>query len=378
MSMPDGHEPRWITGWTASISGAGGAFAGPDATIRQAMRMSWGGEAVRVRIANPYSYAPLQIDAASIGLPGAVLPDIDGDPVALRFDGASGVLVHPGDAVWSDPAALSIPTRGEVVISLHMSAQTEVSAHPWGNRFSWITMSAVGDLTARSSGAEFRPWTTGWAWVDAIDVRTAGAGSIVAIGDSITDGAGTEFGTDTRWTDLLTERTLALDEADPRRLGIVNAGIGGNTVAGFGNSDVGPNIMSRLERDALSLSGLRGVIIAAGSNDLYLGGTARALISDWVRLADRIHARGLRALIATIVPRGRGYGWDDSMEREREKANDWVRGQSVFDGVIDFAPALDDPQGPGSLRPDLDADGTHPNSKGHRAMADAVELDLLV
>jgi lysophospholipase L1-like esterase len=378
MSTHEEREQRWVTGWTASLSGAGGAFAGPDATIRQTMRTVWGGDAVRIRISNPYSYAPLRVDAASIGLPGSTLPDIAGEPVALRFRGASGVLVHPGDAVWSDPAVLPVPTRGEVVISVHVSAPTEVSGHPWGNRFSWTTMGAVGDLTAQSAGAAFRPWTTGSAWVDAIDVRTSGAGSIVAVGDSITDGAGADFGTDTRWTDLLTERTLALDAADPRRLGIVNAGIGGNTVAGFGNNEVGPNVVSRLERDALNLSGIRAVIIAAGSNDLYLGGTADALIAEWERIAERIHVRGMRALIATIVPRGGGYGWAAPMERERERANAWIHRQSVYDGVIDFVPALDDPQEPGSLRPDLDADGTHPNSKGYRAMAEGVDLDVLI
>ncbi len=278
MSMHDGGEQRWVTGWTASLSGAGGTFAGPDATIRQTMRMAWGGDAVRIRISNPYSYAPLRVDAVSIGLPGSTLPDIAGEPVALRFHGAAGVLVHPGDAVCGAiPQHWRCRRVARSVISIHVSAPTEVSAHPWGNRFSWTTMGAVGDLTAESAGAAFRPWTTGSAWVDAIDVRTSGAGSIVAVGDSITDGAGADFGTDTRWTDLLTERTLALDTADPRRLGIVNAGIGGNTVAGFGNSEVGPNVVSRMERDALSLSGIRGVIIAAGSNDLYLGGTADAL-----------------------------------------------------------------------------------------------------
>lgn len=366
----------WVVSWAASPAGSSGIFAGPRATIRQGMRLSSGGSAIRLRLSNPHGYSPVVLDAVSVGIASETEATLASPPLTVLFGGRRSVVLHPGASVVSDIVTLSVPDRCEVLISIYVDSPAEVSTHPWANRFAFSTLGAAGDHTADVTATAFRPWSMSWSWIDAIDVWTDEVpGAIVALGDSITDGAGSDFGTDTRWTDYLSERLLALPPGDPRRRSIVNAGIGGNTVAGYGDSAVGVNVVSRLRRDALSLSGVIGVIVAGGSNDLYLGADATSLIAHFETLATKIREHGARATIATIVPRVGGYGWTAEHEIQRDIANSWIRTQSVFDGVIEFARALEDASKPGALRPDLDADGTHPNSLGYLVMARSVDLD---
>lgn len=376
--MTDHTRDGWVVSWAASTGGATGDFAGPQATVRQSMRLSAGGGAVRLRIGNPFSYAPLILDMVTIGYPDtAHAPDLVATPFPVLFRGRRRVVVQPGEVVTSDSTEMAVAERSELVVSVFARQPAEVSSHAHANRMTWSTLSATGDHTEDISGHPYRPWSMSWTWIDAIDVRQPRpTGAVVAVGDSITDGAGSDFGTDTRWTDWLAERFAALPLADPRRRSVVNAGIGGNTLAGFGNSSVGVNVLARLDRDVLSLSGVTDVIVASGTNDLYLGGSATALMNDYKTVADRIHQQGARALIGTIAPRGRGYAWLDEHEHERTIANEWIRSQSIFDAVLDFDRALASPLVPGEIREDLDADGTHPNSAGYRAMADSIDLDF--
>lgn len=370
--------PAWIVSWAASPAGSSGTFAGPRATIRQTMRLSSGGSGVRLRLSNPHGYSPVTLDAISVGIVGETAAALASSPLPVLFDGRRSVVLHPGASVMSDIVPLTVLDRSEISVSIYVDNPAEVSTHPWGNRFAFATLGAAGDHTADVAATAFRPWSMSWSWVDAIDVWTDEvSGAIVALGDSITDGAGSDFGTDTRWTDYLTDRLLVLPPGDPRRRSVVNAGIGGNTVAGYGNSEVGVNVLSRLHRDALSLSGVTGVIVAGGSNDLYLGADATSLIEQFEALATQIRAHGARAIIATIAPRVGGYGWTAEHEVQRGIANSWIRTQSAFHGVVDFARALEDPSNAGAPRPDLDADGTHPNSEGYLVMARSVDLDTL-
>ncbi|MDR0416911.1 MAG: GDSL-type esterase/lipase family protein, partial [Propionibacteriaceae bacterium] len=135
--------------------------------------------------------------------------------------------------------------------------------------------------------------------------------------------------------------------------------------------------LSRLDRDVLSLAGVTEVVVSEGSNDIFLGADPEQLAGDLSQLAARIHAHGARAVVTTIVPRVGGYQWDSQREDRRRQANAWIRGQSVFDAVLDLETVLDDPASPGRLRPEFDADGTHPNSAGYQAMAASVDLAAL-
>jgi lysophospholipase L1-like esterase len=199
---------------------------------------------------------------------------------------------------------------------------------------------------------------------------------VVALGDSITDGAGTPLNTDTRWTDFLAARLNALNPGDPRRRTVFNAGIGGNTLNAVGNPQVGDNGLTRLVRDVLSHSNVTEVIVFAGTNDIYVGSTSRQVIDALRRTARRLHDAGTRAIVATLIPRGRGVGWHDGLESERLAVNAWIRRQAVFDALIDLDRATRDPARPDEMLSAFDADGTHPNAAGCEAMANAIDLDL--
>lgn len=368
---------RWMVSWSASTSGSQGAASGPESTVRQTMRLSAGGRSIRLRFANPHTYSPLRFDAATVGLTGTLPASVIGTPLPVTVEGGVCFTVQPGAVVLTDPVPLAVPDLATITVSCHSTEPVELSKHDWSNRLLFSTLASAGDHTADASGAAFRPFGFCWVWVDAVDVLDPNAsGAIVALGDSITDGAGSDFGTDTRWPDRLAERLLRLPPGDPRRRTVANAGIGGNTVGGLGTDLVGANALSRLERDVLSQAGVTEVIVFEGSNDLYLGGSVEQLTADFITLAGRIRAHGARPLIATMVPRMGGYQWNADHERRRQRTNAWIRGQAAFDAVLDFDAALANPAAPDRLRPDLDADGTHPNSAGYRAIAESVELNL--
>jgi len=372
-------DQRWVVSWAGSTSGSQGALSGPDSTIRQTMRLSAGGRAVRLRFANPHTYAPLRFDAVTVALAGATGAGLASAPLPVTVGGERVFTVQPGAIVHTDAAPLAVDDLASVAVSVYTRVATELSKHDWANRALWGTLSSQGDHTTDACGASFRPIGFSWVWVDAISVLDPDAsGAIVALGDSITDGAGADYGTDTRWTDFLAERLVGLPAGDARRRGVANAGIGGNTVGGLGTDLVGVNALSRLDRDVLSLPGVTDVVVFEGSNDLYLGASPEDVAADLSTLARRIRATGARALIATIVPRAGGYLWSEVHEAARGRLNAWIRSQGVFDGVLDFERALDDPATPGRLRPEFDADNTHPNSAGGRAIAECIDLSLFL
>lgn len=370
---------RWVVSWAASTSGSQGATTGPDSTIRQTMRLSAGGRAVRLRFANPHTYAPLRFDAVTVALADASGAGLASAPLPATVGGERTFAVQPGAVLLTDPVPLTVDDLAAIAVSVYTRAPTELSKHDWANRTLWGTLSSQGDHTMDASGVSFRPIGFSWVWVDAVSVLDPEAsGAVVALGDSITDGAGADYGTDTRWTDFLAERMAVLPAGDVRRRAVANAGIGGNTVGGLGTELVGVNALSRLDRDVLSLPGVSEAIVFEGSNDLYLGAPAEEVAADLATVARRIQAAGTRALIATIVPRAGGYLWADVHEEGRLRLNAWIRSQAVFDGVLDFERALEDPATPGQLRPAYDADHTHPNSAGGRALAECVDLNLFL
>ncbi|MDR0416041.1 MAG: GDSL-type esterase/lipase family protein, partial [Propionibacteriaceae bacterium] len=309
MSASD--EERWVVSWAASSSGWQGAYSGPEATIRQTMRLSAGGRAVRLRFANPHAYAPLVFDAATVALAKGPGADLGSAPAPVSVQGQRRFTVHPGTLVTTDPIPLPVGDLATIAVSVYAAAPVELSKHDWANRTLWSTMGGAGDHTEDATGAAYRPFGFSWVWVDAVDVLDPDAGgAVVVLGDSVTDGAGADFGSDTKWTDGLAERFARLAPGDGRRRAVANAGIGGNTVGGLGTDLVGVNALSRLDRDVLSLAGVTAVVVSEGSNDIFLGADPDQLAADLSRLAARVHAHGARAVVTTIVPRVGGYQWD--------------------------------------------------------------------
>jgi lysophospholipase L1-like esterase len=357
-----------------------------DATLRQHLRLSLGGKRLRVRVSNLFGTAPLVIDAATIARAadpaGAAL--VPGTVRTLTFAGEPAVTIPAGADYLSDPVAFDAPPLATLAVSLHFPwAPARQTGHPGSRATSWI---AHGNQAAAlaldgAKGAEH------WYQLAEIEVEASrGAATVVAFGDSITDGHGVLSNQNTRWPDLLAERLLAAPAT--RAIGTLNLGIGGNRMLLDG---LGPNGLARFDRDVLGRPGVRWAILLEGVNDL---GTftreapqppaahqalVRRMIQAYAQMAARARARGIRLIAGTIMPFGSSayYHPDAATEADRQAINAWIRAPGHFDALVDFDALTRDPAHPDRLRPDYDSgDGLHPSPAGYQAMADAVPLSL--
>ncbi|MEI2261483.1 SGNH/GDSL hydrolase family protein [Stenotrophomonas indicatrix] len=380
--------PHWVASWQASPQPVWGSdFLFPtlipgqlqDQTFRQSARVSLGGSRLRVRLSNAYGTQPLRIGAASIAAH-------TGDtPQPLRFDGQPGVVIAPGQDRLSDPLSLPTADQQAVQVSVYLPDRTPLQTFHWeGRQTSWI---APGDQHQRPALHDASS-TTARLLLSAIDVEApAIARSVVVIGDSITDGATASLDQDQRWTDHLAARLA------PEGVAVVNAGISGGRLLRDG---MGDSARKRFQRDVLDQPGVASVIVLIGINDISWPGTAFArtqarpslaeLQAGYRDLAQRAHARGLRILGATLTPFAGalpGTPLDDYYAADkdalRQRLNAWLRTDSPFDAVIDLDAALRDPADPSRIAAAYDSgDHLHPGDAGNRAMAEAVDLDVLM
>jgi lysophospholipase L1-like esterase len=384
--------------WESSLEGMHGISG--DFTVRNVGRSSIAGSRIRVRISNAYGTSGITIKAASIGLQQAVAQPaiIAGSLRTLTFnEGQTSVNIRAGESVYSDPVPLRVEAQQNMMVSLYAPG-AQVNDHtfpaPETNPPGCFISSAAGDHTKDVSGAPF-PSTyvfdntrvPGWhpgelLWLDLIDVRSEVQGTIVALGDSITDGYQVNGGGD-RWTDLLSERIGRLEPEQQKS--IVNAGISGNTVSRQPNpydptqQCCGAPAPVRLERDVLSIPGVTDVLLLEGTNDLGGDGAwppspGSQVIAGMQEIVQRVHARGLRIIGATVLPMCNPAG--SAKEANRQQVNGFIRTSGIFDGVIDWDSVMKDPADPTVIRAAWRHDCYHPNATGDRMMAAAVDLRL--
>jgi lysophospholipase L1-like esterase len=376
---PHGPPGDWVGTWSASASGtvpntpAGYA----DRTVRNVVHTSVGGTRVRVGLTNVLGTAAVRMAAVTVAV--AARPDapdaVAGTMRPVTFGGASSFSIPAGGEVLSDPVAIAVPEDGDLLVSVYTPAPSgPVTYHQVANQTSYLTPS--GDHTADDAGAAFTERIGFWPYVSRVDVRGSAEGTVVAFGDSITDGNGSTRNANHRWPDYLADRLIAAP--GPSRLGVVNAGISSNRLL---NSTWNPNALSRLDRDVLSVPGARAVVVLLGINDI--GGQPQhrepePIIAALRQVAAQAKAKGLRAIGGTLTPFGGSGNYTEELEGVRLAVNEFVRNGGVFDAVADFDAALRDPADPHRLRPEYDSgDHLHPKDAGYRAMADAVRLDQL-
>jgi lysophospholipase L1-like esterase len=359
-----------------------------DATVRQIFHLSVGGPELRVHVSNAFGTDALHFTAVHIARPlspqsSAIDPKSDR---ALSFAGESDVIVPPGAEFVSDPIAYPVDALSDLAVTFHLeSPPARETGHPGSRATSYFVHGdAVAAPTLTDPGK-----IDHWYQISEIDVRAAaGAGAVVALGDSITDGHGATTNGNDRWTDVLASRLQQLPAT--RDIGVLNAGIGGNHLLTDG---LGPNALARFDRDVLAPSGVRWLIVFEGVNDL--GGLTRTseatpaehealvqrLIAAYEQMIVRAHAHGLRVIGSTITP----YGGSDYYhpgplnEKDRQTMNDWIRAPGHFDAMIDFDAAVRDPHQPDRLLPAYDCgDHLHPSPAGYQAMGEAISLSQFV
>jgi lysophospholipase L1-like esterase len=374
----------WVGTWASSpqldTTAASAEPAFKDGTLRQIVHVSIGGNSIRIRFSNTFGNAPLIISSAHVALSagnGAIQPKSD---TALSFAGQPSVTIPPGAPMYSDPISFNLAPLSDLVVTIHLAAVPDaITTHPGSREVSYLQSGDAVSAPDLSSATHIEHWY----FLDGVDVESSGArGAVVTFGDSITDGAHSTTGSNTRWPDDLARRL----QADKKTAGVavLNEGIGGNRIL---HDMTGVNALARFDRDVLAQSGVHWVIILEGINDL--GGRGRApargetvpsaqdLIAAYEQLILRAHAHHIRVYGATILPyQGAAY-FSPEGEADREKINTWIRSSGAFDGVIDLDAATRDPQKPTQLATSADSgDHLHPGDAGYKAMADAINLGL--
>ena len=391
----DWRRERWVGTWAAAVhapsAGFGEVFPSQifdfdNQTVRQVVRTSIGGDRARVRFANTCGDVPLVIGAARLALRDAeerIDPDTDR---VLTFSGSPAITIPPGALALSDPVALNVSALSELAVSTYFPEPT-TSTTVHGFAFQTNYISDVGDFTAEAVMPVEATAQT-WVFLTGVDVTvTEPTGVVVALGDSITDGAFSTPDTNQRWPDLLAERLVA--DADQTPMAVLNAGIGGNRLLNNPAKDfefAGPNALARFDRDVLAHPGVTHLIVFEGINDIgmpVLSGdpaesvTADQLITGLRQIAERAHEHGIVAYGATITPFAGAMFFSEEGEAVRQAVNDWIRTGGVFDAVLDFDEVVRDPLRPTRLLPSYDAeDHLHINDAGFAAMADSIDLAL--
>jgi len=353
---------RWVQPFTAS-----------NFTCRMIARPSVAGNGLRIRLSNVFGSAALTLNAVYVGLQssGAAVTS----NTQVMFSGTTSITIPAGQEVTSDQVSLAVTAQQNIAVSLYIAGSNPpLNEHPHASTTSYCTaLSNGGNHAADTAGTAFTNSYTKVYWLTAVDVyRSSTTGTIVAIGDSITDGAGSSTDGYNRWTDILSSRILV----EPSPKSVVNAGIAGN-MACSNTASWGPGIVDRLDRDALAQTGVSHVIVFAGTNDISFGNaTGSAVITCLQNIINTVHSQGRKVIGATLIPRS---NFTTTQESYRTQVNTWIRNNTGgYDGIIDFDAVVRDPDNASKIRSAYDSDGTHPNATGHAVMGYAIDLNLFV
>lgn len=352
-----------------------------DATYRFIVRPTLAGSAVRIRLSNPRRVGlgiagndPVGFDAVTVA-PRRSGADV-ATPLPVTFNGSRSIRLAPGASMVSDPVHLAVRRLDDLAVSIHVpQAQANPPLHP---QTRVTQFRADGDHTADTSGAAYTTKQQPIFWLDALDVLTTATRTVVAIGDSITDGDQCGGRTASGACDYSDDALMDTDASYPafaaRRLvdtGFVNVGVNGAVALQTG--DV-------LQHDVLDQAGVTDAIVEVGTNDISFGVPASVITHNLLKVAERLRARGIRVIGATLVPRGDYAGLTGIVDfpgaaATRDRVNAFIRTSGSFDAVLDIARAVGAEGDDNRFDPAFDSgDALHPNTAGYRAIADALVL----
>jgi len=410
---------KWVTTWAASVQGpypVGNPSAQPvlkfafpvpesgarDQTFRLILQPEIWAQKARLRFSNAFGTRPISFDGVYAGLHLTSATLVPGSNKPVMFGGRAGVTIPPGESVWSDVVTLPFVNDPKafagrkLAVSFHVAGESgPMTWHAKALQTSYLTAPGTGANGQLEGEAAFPYSTASWYFLDAIDVMApADTRVIVGFGDSITDGTASTLNGDDRWPNVLSRRLAAAGH----RAAVINAGIGGNQVAGPSDYSPqkpfagGPSAGARLERDVLTLSGVSAIIWLEGINDFSRNGNAstETVQGRMKEIVARIRSRqpGVKIFGATVTSAlGSSNAASGSVEQDqkRQELNAFIRTSGIFDGVIDFDGVIIDPA-TGGMKPEFVPESTtggpgdklHPNRAGYLAMGNAIDLDMVM
>ncbi len=371
-------QPHWVGTWACAPQTVDKSFMPynnqmSNRSVRQVVKVSIGGNVIRLQLSNELSSEPIEIASVYIAKAGNGSEIYKTSVKYLQFGKKRGVIVPAGKAVFSDALKFKLQPLERVSITInYLKAPKEPTVHMGSRTTSYIlrgTTNAYSDFTTAFKEDH-------WFNISAIDVLDATSSSIAILGNSITDGKGSTTNAQDRWPDFLStalNNGAGTNPSKGEKTGVLNLGIGNNRILSVGLGEPGKD---RFDRDILAQRGLRAVIIFEAINDIGTSTnpeeTARKLVEAYQVMIKKARQRGLKVYMGTITPfRGCRSYFTEEREKARKTVNSWIRTTREIDGFIDFDALMRDPSSPEQLRREWQiGDWLHPNPSGYKQMGE--------
>ncbi len=340
-------------------------------SVRQVVKVSIGGDVIRLKLSNIYSMQPVEIRSIYIAH-AKDSSDIDAKTAQyFKFGNSYKTVIPAGKQIVSNALKFKLRNLERVAITINYTSAPEIPTVHMGSRTTSYIMKGVTNAHSNFAKA-FRE--NHWYNISGIDVYTMSnnMSAIAIIGNSITDGKCSTDNAQNRWPDVMSEM-LQLKHKITNQ-GVLNLGIGNNRVTVPGG--FGALAKERFDRDILMQSGVKKVVIFEGVNDIGAARSgssetvARQIIESIQGMVKKAKARKMKVYLGTITPfKGAGY-YSHFHEAARLYVNDWIRSQAKnVDGILDFAKLLQDPNDDRRMKREYASnDWLHPNPAGYKAM----------
>ena len=342
-------------------------------SVRQVVKVSIGGDMIRLKLSNIYSTEPVVIRSIYIAHAKDSFAIDPKSAKYLKFSNQYKVTIPAGKSITSDALPYNLKPLQRLAITINYTSAPTVPTVHMGSRTTSYIMKGVNNAHSNFEKA-FRE--NHWYNISGIDIYTmrTDLSSIAIIGNSITDGKCSTDNAQNRWPDVMSEM-LQLKYKITNQ-GVLNLGIGNNRVVVPGG--FGVLAKERFDKDVLAQAGVKKVIIFEGINDIgaaksgYSETVARQLIESYQAMIKKAKARRLKVYLGTITPfKGAGY-YSPFHEAARQTVNEWIRNQAKnkeVDGILDFAKLLQDPKDDRRMKKEyVSNDWLHPNPTGYKAM----------
>ena len=340
-------------------------------SVRQVVKVSIGGDVIRLKLSNIYSMQPVEIRSIYIAHAKDSFSIDAKSAQYFKFGNSYKTVIPAGNQIVSDALKFKLRNLERVAITINYTSAPEVPTVHMGSRTTSYIMKGVTNAHSNFEKA-FRE--NHWYNISGIDVYTMSnnMSAIAIMGNSITDGKCSTDNAQNRWPDVMSEM-LQLKHKITNQ-GVLNLGIGNNRVTVPGG--FGALAKERFDRDILMQSGVKKVIIFEGINDIGAAKSgnsetvARQIIESIQGMVRKAKAQKKKVYLGTITPfKGAGY-YSHFHEAARLYVNDWIRSQAKnVDGILDFAKLLQDPNDDRRMKREYASnDWLHPNPAGYKAM----------